>query len=101
MPLNTEVCTSLNTWGSTDPLQQKQIEQVVPCKNYVRLLLTHAVVIGEKLKPDETSVSKKNTVFAAGNNNNVTWSYAIFVLLKTLIYTNVVQYKEKYCYSTS
>lgn len=32
---------------------------------------------------------------AAEYINNVTWSYAIFVLLKTLTYTNVVQYKEK------
>lgn len=45
-----------------------------------------AVVIWEKLKPDETSVSKKDTGFAAENINNVTWSYAIFVLLKTLWY---------------
>lgn len=55
-----------------------------------------------KLKPDETSISKKNTGFAAENINNVTWSYAIFCIIEnTMIYTNVVQYKEKYCYSTS
>lgn len=37
-----------------------------------------------KLKPGETSILKKNTGFAAENINNVTWSYAIFVLLNTL-----------------
>lgn len=39
-----------------------------------------------KLKPGETGILRKNTGFAAENINNVTWSYAIFVLLNTLRY---------------
>lgn len=64
------------TDGTGNTLQEPRETYFSPC----------AVMMWEKFKADETSISKKNTGFAAENINNVTWSYAIFVLLKTLWY---------------
>lgn len=48
------------------------------------------------------SVSKEDTGFAAENINNVTLVLCNFCIIEnTMIYTNGVQYKDKYCYSTS
>lgn len=66
--------TATKTDGTGNTLQEPRETSFSPC-----------AVIMRKMKR-ETRVSEKNTVFAAENINNVTWSYAIFVLLKTLGY---------------